>query len=137
MATRNCRVMGGEHVVRQRVLSLVLATLLVMVGVGLAAAQEPFRIAFHRAPDEPSSIVLAGAVINDGPRDVVDVWVSAEAEDARSRVVARSMAYVSSFLPEGGTTTFTIKFLPAEGACSFRLAVSSFRYASAPGVESP
>jgi len=129
--------MGGEHMVQQRVLSLVLATLLGLVCVGLAAAQEPFRIAFHREPDEPSSIVLAGAVVNDAPRDVVDVWVSAEAEDASSRVVARSMAYVSSFLPEGGTTTFTIKFLPAEGACSFRLAVSSFRYASAPGVESP
>jgi len=129
--------MGGKHMVRQRVLAFVLATLLVLVGVGLAAAQEPFRIAFHREPDEPSSIVLTGEVVNNGPRDVVDVWVSAEAEDARSRVVARGMAYVSSFLPEGGTKTFTIKLLPAESACSFRLSVSSFRYASASRVESP
>ncbi len=123
--------------VRPRVLLLVLATLLVLVGVGFAAGQEPFRIVFHREPDEPSSIVLTGDVVNDGRRDVVDVWVSAEAEDARNRVVARSMAYVTSFLPERGATTFTIRLLPGEGACSFRLAVSSFRYASVSTVESP
>jgi hypothetical protein len=105
--------------VRQLVLALVLAALLALVGVGLAAAQPAFRITFHREPDEPSSIVLAGEVVNDGPRDVVDVWVSAVAEDARSRVVARSMAFVCSFLPERGTTTFTIKLLPAEELAHF------------------
>lgn len=123
--------------VRKLVLQLGLAILLVLVGVGLAAAQQPFRITFHREPDEPSSIVLAGEVVNDGARDVVDVWVSAEAEDARRRVVARSMAYISSFLPERGTATFTIKLLPAEDARAFRITVSSFRYASTSGVQSP
>jgi hypothetical protein len=115
---------------------IVLVALLVLVGVGLAAAQ-PFRITFHRERDEPSSIVLAGEVVNDGPRDVVDVWVTAEAENARGQVVGTSMAFVRTFLPGHGTTAFTIKLLPVEEARSFRLVVSSFRYASASGVESP
>ena len=121
---------------RRQVLAPVVAAVLVLVGVGLAAAQPPLRITFHRERDEPSAIVLTGELVNDSGRDLVDVWVSAEAENARGQVVCRGMAFVSSFLPGRGTTTFTIK-LPAEDARSFRLAVSSFRYASASRVESP
>ena len=106
----------------------------VRYSVGLATAQ-PFRITFQRERDEPSSIVLMGEVFNDGLRDVVDVWVTADALNAEGKVVGRGVAFVASFLRGRGTTTFTVKLPWAERAHSFRLVVSSFRYAS--GAQSP
>jgi hypothetical protein len=105
--------------------------LLGLVGVGLAGAQQTFRITFHRGRDETSSVVLVGEVVNDGQRDVVDVWVTAQAENAGNQIVGRGMAYVTSFLPGRGTTAFVVKLPRAEDARSFQLVVSSFRYASA------
>lgn len=113
---------------------IILAVCLVLLDVGLATAQ-PFRIAFQRAGDEPSSIVLMGEVFNDGLRDVVAVWVTADALNAGDRVVGRGIGFVTSFLPGRGHTTFTVKLPRVEEARSFRLVVSSFRYAS--GEQSP
>ena len=103
---------------------------LVLFDVGLLTAQ-PFRITFQRERDEPSSIVLMGEVFNDGRRDIVDVWVTADARNAEGKVIGRGVAFVASFLRGRGTTTFTVKLPRAEQAHSFRLDVSSFRYASA------
>jgi hypothetical protein len=51
-----------------------------------------------------------GEVFNDGLRDVVDVWVTADAFNAEGKVVGRGLAFVTSFLPgRGTTTTFTVK----------------------------
>jgi hypothetical protein len=61
--------------------AIILALCLALLGVGLATA-EPFRITFQRERDEPSSIVLMGEVFNDGVRDVVDVWITADARNA-------------------------------------------------------
>jgi hypothetical protein len=113
---------------------IILAVCLVLLGVGLAIAQ-PFRITFRRGHDEPSSIVLQGEVFNDGSRDLVDVWVTAEALNAGDQVVGRGIAFVTSFFPGRGVMTFTVKLPRVEEAQSFRLVVSSFRYAS--GVQSP
>jgi hypothetical protein len=112
----------------------ILAMCLVLLGVGLATA-EPFRITFQRERDEPSSIVLMGEVFNDGLRDVVDVWVTADALNAEGKGVGRGVAFVTSFLRGRGTTRFTVKLPRAEQSHSFRLVVSSFRYAS--GAQSP
>jgi hypothetical protein len=119
--------------VRTRV-GIGLAACLVLLGVGLATAQ-PFRIAFRRERDEPTSIVLRGEVFNDDVRDLVDVWVTAEAMSAGDQVVGRGIAFVTSFLPGRGSTPFTVKLPREEEPRSFRLSVSSFRYAS--GVQSP
>ena len=108
---------------------IILAMCLVLLGVGVATAQ-PFRTTFQRERDEPSSIVLMGEVFNDGLRDIVDVWVTADARNAEGKVVGRGVAFVTSFLRGGGTTTFTVKLPRAEQTHSFRLVVSSFRYAS-------
>jgi hypothetical protein len=113
---------------------IILAGCLVLLGVGLATAQ-PFRVSFRRDRDEPSSIVLMGDVFNDGLRDVVDVWVTAEALNGGHQIVGRGIAFVTSYLPGRGTTTFTVKLPRVEEARSFRLVVSSFRYAS--GAQSP
>src|SRR6266852_5009204 len=70
---------------------IIVTMCLVLLGVGLATAQ-PFRITFQRERDEPSSIVLMGEVFNDGLRDVVDVWVTADALNAEGKVVGRGVA---------------------------------------------
>jgi hypothetical protein len=113
---------------------IILAVCLVLLGVGLATAQ-PFRITFRRARDEPSSVVLMGDVFNDSLREVVDVWVAAEALNAGDQIVGRGIAFVTSYLPGRGTTAFTVKLPRVDEAHSFRLVVSSFRYAT--GVQSP
>ena len=112
----------------------VLAVCLVLLGVGFATAQ-PFRVAFRRERDEPTSIVLRGEVFNDNGRDLVDVWVAAEAMTAGDQVVGRGIAFVTSSLPGRGSTPFTVSLPRAEEIRSFRLSVSSSRYAS--GVQSP
>ena len=103
---------------------------LVLLDAALATAQ-PFRITFERQRDEPTSIVLKGQVFNDGARDIVDVWVTADALDAEGKAVGRGIAFVASFLPGRGGTAFTVKLPRVERAHSFRLFVSSFRYAAA------
>ena len=113
---------------------ITLAMCLVLLDVGLATAQ-PFRITFGRERDEPTSIVLMGEVFNDGLRNIVDVWVTADARNADGKVVGRGVTFVTSFLRGRGTTTFTVKLPRAEQAHSFHLVVSSFRYAS--GEQSP
>jgi hypothetical protein len=115
--------------------AIILTANLVLLWAGLGAAQQPFHLTFHRAPDEPSSLVLVGNVSNDGSRNVVDVWVTADALDARGRVVARGLAFVTSQLPGRASRAFTVKLPRAEEAHSFRVFVSSFRYMFA--TESP
>jgi hypothetical protein len=129
---RSCRREAGDRVTIA--VAIILSICLELLGVGLAAAQ-PFRMTFQREPDEPSSIVLRGEVSNDGLRDVVDVWVAADAQNAEGKVVGRGMAFVASVLRGRATTTFTVKLPRVAQAQSFRLAVASFRYAS--GEQSP
>lgn len=113
---------------------IILTVCLVLFGVGLATAQ-PFRITFRRERDEPTSIVLRGEVSSDNVRDLVDVWVTAEALNAGNEVVSRGIAFVTSFLPGRGSSPFTVKLPRVEETRSFRLSISSFRYAS--GMQSP
>ncbi len=110
------------------VVSLVLIPL-------TGAAQGPFRISYHRDRDEPSSIVLAGTVFNDGSRDVVDVWLTAEALNSAGKVLATGITFASGLLPAHGSASFVAKVPRVDGAHEFRLAVRSFRYGGR--VESP
>lgn len=119
-----------------RLLAAITVTAnLVLLSPVLGVAQPPFRVTFHRAPDEPSSLVLAGEVSNDGYRDVVDVWVTAQALNAAGRVVARGLAFVTRLLPRAQSTAFTVKLPRTEQVQDFRVFVSSFRYMFA--TESP
>lgn len=114
--------------------AIVLTATLVLLSGGPGAAQE-LRLTFERQPDEPTSLVLAGTLSNESPRDVVDVWVGAEALNARGRVVGRGLAFVSPLLRGRAATKFTVKLPRVEQVQSFRVFVSSFRYLA--GQESP
>ena len=107
----------------------MLAALLSLLAARLAIAQ-PFRITFQRERDEATSIVLKGEVFNEGGRDLVDVWITADALDAEGRAVGHGLAFVASVMPGPGRMSFTVKLPRVEGARSFRLAVSSYRYLS-------
>ncbi len=108
--------------------AIVLTANLVLLAAEPGGAQEQFRITFQRQPDEPTSLVLAGHLSNEGSRDVVDVWVAAEALNAGGRIVARGLAFVSPLLRSRADTKFTVKLPRVEQVQSFRMSVSSFRY---------
>ena len=119
----------------RRLGATVLTVSLLLLSGGRGAAQDQFRVSFQRQPDEPTSLVLAGIVANAGSRDVVDVWVTAQALDAGGRVVGRGVAFVSPMLRSRAEEKFVVKLPRAEQVQSFRVAVSSFRYLT--GTESP
>ena len=127
--------LGYDSPAMRRLAATVLTASLVLLSGRQGAAQEQFRVSFQRQPDEPTSLVLAGTLSNQGPRDVVDVWVTAEALDAGGRVVGRGVAFVSPLLRGRAETKFTVKLPRVEQVQSFRLSVSSFRYMT--GTESP
>jgi hypothetical protein len=106
--------------------------ILLVVGVvvllsTVAAAQGPFRITFNVDRSNPSRTRITGQVINEGRVDVVDVYVTAEAVDARGKVVARGISFVSSSIPQGGTAEFEAAVPAPATATSFRVKVSNFR----------
>jgi hypothetical protein len=107
--------------------AIVLTVTLVLLSGGHGTAQE-FRITFERQPDEATSLVLAGTLSNESTREVVDVWVGAEALNAGGRVVSRGLAFVSPLLRGRADTNFTVKLPRVEGVQRFRVFVSSFRY---------
>ena len=100
-----------------------------------ARGQEHFRVTYTRGRDEGRSIVLTGTVSNVGPRDVVDVYVTAAALNGAGKVVASGIAFVASAIPRGGSVAFTAKIPQVDGIQDFRVGVSSFR--SGGGPESP
>jgi hypothetical protein len=114
--------------------AVALTAILVLLGSGPCAAQE-LRLTYERQPDEPTSLVLAGTLSNEGSRDVVDVWVSAEALNAAGRVVGRGLASVSPMLRARAATKFVVKLPRVEQVHTFRVFVSSIRYLG--GAESP
>ena len=128
--------MGERRAEQRRIQRLNRRSFLGVVAAGLLAAaraaegQPPFRLTFHREGDDPSSIVLAGELFNDGSRDVVDVWVTAEGLNVGGHVMVRGIAFVRSLIPGHRGTTFTVKLPRSEKVRSFRVFVSSFRYRS-------
>ncbi len=111
------------------------ACVLVGLLLGVAGAAPRFRIVHQRDPDEATSIVVSGTVFNEENRDVVEVWVTAEALGASGKVLATGLAFVSSSIPSRRSASFRAKLPRVDGVQSFRLSVSAFRYGAT--AESP
>ena len=111
----------------------VLGALLLFAARGSTDAQ--FRITHRVKAREGTAIVLEGQVWNDVGRDVVDVWVTAEALNASGKVLSTGIVFVGSMIRKGDSATFKAKLPAAESAESFRLAVTSYRFATE--VQSP
>jgi len=117
---------------RARTLVWRLVLVLLVASAGQAAAQDGFRITYEVDRSRPDRTRLAGRVVNERSEDVFEVSVTAEALDARGKVLARGIAYVDSRIGRGDTRPFSMSVPTVAGTTTFRLAVSSYRAGLSP-----
>jgi hypothetical protein len=113
----------------------ILFSLAAAAVVGSAGAQEAFRVVFDVDRSNPEQVQVAGTVHNDSVQDMFDVSVTAEALDARSKVVARGITYVTARIPGRGSVSFLAKVPSMPNAVRYRASVSSYR--SGMGSQAP
>jgi hypothetical protein len=94
---------------------------------GLARAQDPFQISFSVDRTGAGPVRINGRVVNEGPMDVFDVYVTAEGVDGGGKVLGRGLTFVSASIPPRGSVPFVISVPAAQTAATFRVRVSSFR----------
>ena len=116
--------------------ALALITLAVAALVAPALAQQGFRITYDVDDSRPGRARLNGRLTNERGDDVFDVSVTAEALDARGKVVARGISFVDSRIARGDTRVFSVTVPAVPGATSYRVAVSSFRPGMLQGPQS-
>ncbi len=92
-----------------------------------ADAQQGFRVTYSIDRSSPDQVQIIGTVFNESAQDVFDVSVTAEALDARDKVVARGIAHVSARIPGQGSAPFVCKVPLVTAAVRYRAAVSGFR----------
>jgi hypothetical protein len=107
--------------------SCAAAILLVLLAVGVATAQDGFRITYEVDRSRPDRARLTGRVVNERSEDVFEVSVTAEALDARGKVLARGISYVDSRIGRGDGRPFSMSVPTVAGTTNFRVVVSSFR----------
>ena len=107
--------------------ALLFATALVALGADAARAQDGFRITYEVDRTRPDRARVTGRVANERPEDVFEVSVTAEALDARGKVVARGITYVDSRIGRGDGRAFSLSVPTVAGTTSFRVTVSSWR----------
>jgi hypothetical protein len=109
--------------------ALLLAALLLALVSGEAWAQDGFRVTFDVDRSRPDRARLTGRVLNERADDVFEVSVTAEALDARGKVLARGIAYVDARIGRGDSRPFTASVPVVPGTAGFRVVVSSYRAA--------
>jgi hypothetical protein len=113
---------------RARVLvPLMLAAAFVMTEVDVASAQDGFRITYEVDRSRPDRARLTGRVVNERADDVFEVNITAEALDAKGKVLAKGIAYVDSRIGRGDGRPFSLSVPTVPGTANFRVVVSSFR----------
>jgi hypothetical protein len=108
-------------------LVLVLGAVLVIVAADETWAQDGFRITYEVDRSRPDRARLTGKVVNERSDDVFEVNVTAEALDARGKVLARGITYVDSRIARGDGRAFSMSVPTVAGTTSFRVVVSSYR----------
>jgi hypothetical protein len=106
---------------------LVLLTFLAPLLSGEARAQDGFRISYEVDRSRADRARLTGRVANERSEDVFEVTITAEALDARGKVVARGITYVDSRIPRADARPFSMSVPTVPGVASFRVTVSSYR----------
>ena len=113
-------------------MTTIVAALAVVVASLATEAQETFRVIYNVDLGNPEQVQLIGTVFNDAMQDVFDVSVTAEALDARGKVVARGIAHVGARIPGRGSASFVCKVPLVAAAVRYRAAVSAFRTGAGP-----
>jgi len=109
---------------------LVLCAFVVAAAAIPAAAQSPSSLRVTHTVDKtgPTSAELSGRVFNDGPVDVIDVYVNAAALDQAGKVLAQGIPYVG-VVPARGSAPFKARVPVVPGATGYRVGINSFRFA--------
>ncbi|HET7343480.1 MAG TPA: FxLYD domain-containing protein [Methylomirabilota bacterium] len=107
------------------VLALAVLVLTALPATGLA--QDGFRITYDVDRTRPEKARITGQVANDRSQDVFEVSVTAEALDARGKVVARGMSFVDARIARGDNRQFSVSVPTPPTATSFRVVVGSYR----------
>ena len=108
-----------------------LVVVLLIASAAEMAGQDGFRVTYEVDRSRPDRARLAGRVVNERPEDVFEVSVTAEALDARGKVLARGIAYVDARIGRGDTRAFSMSVPTVTGTTSFRVTVTSYRSGSA------
>lgn len=113
----------------QIVAFVLVAGLLSLMAVG-AHAQDGFRITYEVDRSRTERARLTGRVVNERSEDVYEVNLTAEALDARGKVLARGITYVDSRIGRGDARPFSVSVPTVAGTEKFRVSVSSYRAGS-------
>jgi hypothetical protein len=113
-----------------------LAILVLVVGLTLSAdpahAQSGFRITYDVDRTRPDRARVTGRIVNERAEDVFEVNMTAEALDAKGKVLARGIAYVDARIARGDGRSFSMSVPTVAGTSDFRVVVSSFRLTGPP-----
>ena len=109
-----------------RVVAAALVTVIALAAAA-ALAQPGFRITYEIDDSRPGRARLNGRLTNERPDDVFDVSITAEAIDARGKVLARGIAYVDARIARGDSRQFSVSVPTVPGATGYRVTVSSVR----------
>src|SRR5262245_12178958 len=104
-----------------------LLTLALSLIAATALAQEGFRITYDVDSSRPGRARLTGRVANERAQEVFEVSVTAEALDARGKVVARGISYVDARIGRGESREFSVSVPTVAGTTGYRVVVSTFR----------
>jgi hypothetical protein len=107
--------------------ALTLLALLLGLLAAPALAQDGFRLTYDVDDSRPGKARLTGKLTNERPQEVFEVSVTAEALDARGKVLARGISYVDSRIGRGDSRPFAVSVPTVPGATGYRVVVSSFR----------
>ena len=98
------------------------------LGPVVGRAEEPFQLRYTVDRGGTGPVRVQGTLVNEAKLDIYDVYVTAEALDAASKVIGRGVAFVGGSIPQNGSAPFAVSIPAAQNAASFRVRVSSFRY---------
>ena len=119
--------------VRARLITIIAAFAALAVTAGVAA-QEALRVVYAVDASNPEQVQVTGTVFNDSMQDAFDVSVTAEALDARGKVVARGIAHVGARIPGRGSAPFVCKVPAVAAAVRYRAAATAARTGTSPQV---
>jgi len=116
--------------------ALALALLIAAAGLGLsvepARAQNGFRVTYDVDRTRADRARVTGRVVNERSEDVFEVSVTAEALDAKGKILSKGIAYVDSKISRGDGRAFSMSVPTVAGTTDFRVVVSNFRTGMAP-----
>jgi len=108
-------------------IALTLAVVIAAPGAAQVAVPATLRVTHSVDRTGPSFAELSGRVYNDGPVDVVDVYVNAAAVDASGKVLAQGIPFVGSVTARS-STAFKARVPVVAGATGYRVGINSFHF---------